>query len=200
DAGYYPAWVFDDEEAALEVTNLTYMLRGLNTILYDNGVGGPYYFDTKSKLKNILEGKEKGLRASAFLTPTLYLDYGNGYSEKDTLHVKNSGIGECLKAVFEWDREKGMPLHVRFDPCERGRIILKKVRISLIFNAGGKRTIPLSKCICNGVVSDDEIRFEKPDPWIDICWKSYRKPVGLEVCAQMSFLETSEGADSVVAG
>ncbi|MCD2492139.1 rhamnan synthesis F family protein, partial [Lacrimispora sp. NSJ-141] len=184
DAGYYPAWVFDDEEAALEVTNLTYMLRGLNTILYDNGVGGANYLDSYTRLEELLK---VGGKYRSFLDPVLYLNYGRGYNENEVLHACNWGEKDSLRVDFRWPENMGVPLRVRFDPCEEGGIKLKSVSIHLVFSSGRKKQILLEDCVCNGVVSDDEVQFEKPDPWIDISWKSFRKPIGLEIRAQVTF-------------
>lgn len=41
--GYYPAWVFSDYGAEIEMTNMYYMLRGINTTLMNHAnIAGPY--------------------------------------------------------------------------------------------------------------------------------------------------------------
>ncbi|WP_200931610.1 rhamnan synthesis F family protein [Paenibacillus sp. Leaf72] len=36
--GYYPAWVFSDKYAKIEITNLHHMLREINTAIFENGM------------------------------------------------------------------------------------------------------------------------------------------------------------------
>ena len=37
--GYYPAWIFSEKGAQIEVTNLNYMVRGLNNAVFHMGPG-----------------------------------------------------------------------------------------------------------------------------------------------------------------
>ncbi len=184
-AGYYPAWIFSDRGASLELNNLDYMLREFNSILYRGGIGGPDYLNTRANLENVLKENKKEI----FLTPTLYLDHGKGYNETETLHVANRGNSAWLKAVFEWPEGQPDPLRARFDPCEEGGAELSGVKIFALLPSGKRKEIPLDACVCNGAVSGDRIRFENPDPWIDISWNCRGRISGLEIRARVSLLE-----------
>ncbi|QNM06870.1 rhamnan synthesis F family protein [Qiania dongpingensis] len=184
EAGYYPAWLFSDEGAALEMTNATFMLRGLNTILFSGGLGDDYYDGVQSKLRKEMDNI-RTQNVNVRLTPTLYLDWGQGYSEKNTIHEDNCGEEGFLEAEFEWGDEDVMPLRVRFDPCERGMFMMEDVKITLELSKNKRVNIPLNKCTCNGKIYGARILFLTSDPWIDITW-GRKKPVGMKITAKVS--------------
>ena len=182
DAGYYPAWLFSDRGAAAELTARSYMVRGLARTARENGVKGAFHNEVCRDLSLVL-----GLEKDQQLTPVLYLDYGAGYSEEETLRVENWGEAGYLDADFDWPEEKGAPLRVRFDPCERGQVVLEDLSIFLLLPSGKKKALRLDACACNGTRSGDSVRFEDPDPWVDIPMKGKRKTEGLRIHARVSF-------------
>ena len=181
EAGYYPAWIFSDSVAAQEITNLTYMLRRLNLVIYENHLGGAFYHDVYTNLKNKFETKKDSLR------PKLYLDYGEGYNEANTMEVPNWDEEE-LRAEFIWPSKKGTPVSVRLDPNELGGFALSNIELLYIYSSEKRRRIPKQNWITNGIVQDDEIMFAEMDPWIDIKGPQGRqKPIGLAVYAKVKF-------------
>ena len=158
------------------------MVRGLARTARENGVKGAFHNEVCRALSLVL-----GLEKDQQLTPVLYLDYGAGYSEEETLRVENWGEAGYLDADFDWPEEKGAPLRVRFDPCERGQVVLEDLSIFLLLPSGKKKALRLDACACNGTRSGDSVRFEDPDPWVDIPMKGKRKTEGLRIHARVSF-------------
>ena len=106
EAGYYPAWVFSDNVAAQEITNLTYMLRGYNITLKEAGLNGAYYNDAYNNLRRKLEMEKK------VLAPKLYLDYGKNDREwVPNIYGSNENLEaiEFLKHLNSIFKKKGIP-------------------------------------------------------------------------------------------
>lgn len=186
--GYYPAWIFSEETYSQELTNLTYMLRGYNRLLFSHGIGGGYFTETYANLKMALTSIDD--QQNSFLTPSLYLDYGEGYSEKLVLRQENEASGEKIQVAFYWPELKGTPNSVRFDPCERGMIQLEDLSIYLIMSHGRKKRISLKICQCNGMVTRNIFQFKEADPWIDIPLQSRDNVVGIVISGQIKLMVT----------
>ncbi|MDI9242903.1 rhamnan synthesis F family protein [Fusibacillus kribbianus] len=183
DAGYYPAWVFSEEGAAVELTNLTYMLREMNKVIFYNKIEGGNYTAVCHKMTEILENRQE---LSGIFPVSLYLDKGDGYRENHVIR-KEPIIGKSgyLDVFFEWDI-RNMPLKVRFDPGETGGICLEDVCLELLLPYKRKQKIALERCIDNGIHDGNILVFKNADPWIDISLSEYPKARGLKVSLKVS--------------
>ncbi|MGO5165168.1 MULTISPECIES: rhamnan synthesis F family protein [unclassified Candidatus Paralachnospira] len=189
EAGYYPAWVFSDNVAAQEITNLTYMLRGYNITLKEAGLNGAYYNDAYNNLRRKLEMEKK------VLAPKLYLDYGKDFNEKDTIEVPNWDR-ENLRAEFYWPETQGVPINVRLDPNENGGFILKDLELFYIYGPEKRKRIQAQKYFTNGEGVPGGILFRGEDPWIIIREvPSKQRPVGISVYAKVDFQEDEKKKD-----
>lgn len=182
DAGYYPAWGFSDNIAAIEITNLYYMLRTVNQAIATNGIGGKFIdvvhgltvqgpavraMNTLHYELNGLYGeKTAGLGHGSMMK--LYYDEGAGYSEDLTvigiaaLHEGRFGIEFVLP-------ERNVPVRqIRFDPGESGMLLIEKFRGYLEYEDGSTKQIDYASCGTNGFEVDGKIIFLGDDPQITI--------------------------------
>lgn len=167
--GYYPGWVFSEYGAEMEMTNIYYMLRGLNTTLIDKGhIAGPYH-KVISDLE-ILAGAGNTMDGNpAVLEGGLYYAYnGAEYSEKQL--VKERVLTENDEFVYEYDlsnNDKSISA-LRFDPGEQGGIVVKHMEMVVYTCDGSKEIYSLADFVTNGLIKDGEIIFLENDPWITV--------------------------------
>lgn len=80
--GYYPAWALSDKCADIEITNLNYMLRTMNNVVFHEGPGAGKFEDVINGLHsefgygNCGNALEAGLKNSS-----LYLNNDGVYNE-----------------------------------------------------------------------------------------------------------------------
>ena len=189
DAGYYPAWGFSDNIAAIEITNLYYMLRTINQAITTNGIGGKFVDVVQGlnvqgsavralntlhfELNELYGEKTAGLRPGSMMK--LYYDEGVGYSENLTvtgaaaLHGKRFGVQFVLP-------KKNVPIRqIRFDPGEEGMLLIEKFQGYLEYEDGSTKQIDHKCCETNGFGMDEKIIFLGADPQIAIpCGKGKR--------------------------
>ncbi|MEG1945688.1 MAG: rhamnan synthesis F family protein [Lachnospiraceae bacterium] len=88
--GYYPGWVFSDKGAEIEITNLNYMLRGINDEIFLAGPGAGRYEEVVQNLrKTFLEWRmcrsSLGYTEGAYVRAKLYLQIDGTYSEEKSI-------------------------------------------------------------------------------------------------------------------
>ncbi len=183
DAGYYPAWLFSDRGAALFTTNITYMLRGFNEVIFTKIGGGSSYSATKSRL---LHSAELRRQDEIRMEPTLYCNTGNGYTEAERLYTRNTKFWPKLEVEFSLEKVTGNICGLRFDPCERGLFVLKGLEITAFFPGGREIRLSEKTWKHNGKGGKRDILFLSSDPWIDIKWKEKENPERLQIHAIVS--------------
>ena len=181
DAGYYPAWCFSDNLAAIEISNLHYMLRTLNLDLMDAGMEGSFVAvedrlaNCTPAIKNMqalyaelagLFGIEAKSDQGISGLMRLYYDTGKGFNEKEC--EKANALSRKNRFSVEFEMPKTIaPVHcLRFDPGEFGNIVLKKLEVELEYTDGSVDAFDLSKCDTNGIAFSGKVLFPTQDPQI----------------------------------
>lgn len=104
--GYYPAWALSDKCADIEITNLNYMLRTMNNVVFHEGPGAGKFEDVINGLHsefgygNCGNALEAGLKNSS-----LYLNNDGVYNEKYKVDASNKSKDND-KFEYEFDIKK----------------------------------------------------------------------------------------------
>lgn len=136
--GYYPAWLMNTAAAGMEVTNLHYMLRELNNVIFykGNGAGSHnkvvldlgYNLDELKGYRSLIDitGEPVNNEGKLYVAPS-----GRGYSEDASVSVVNEERTEKFTYVFEDLEEFGALDALRFDPSRAPGIVLKDMQVEL---------------------------------------------------------------------
>ncbi len=136
--GYYPAWLMNTAAAGMEVTNLHYMLRELNNVIFykGNGAGSHnkvvldlgYNLDELKGYRSLIDitGEPVNNEGKLYVAPS-----GRGYSEDASVSVVNEERAEKFTYVFEDLEEFGALDALRFDPSRVPGIVLKDMQVEL---------------------------------------------------------------------
>ena len=172
--GYYPAWVFSEKGARLEVTNLHHMLRQLNTVVFYNGSGAG---DNEEVIKNAklafaewrYYSKLAGLGAEdESLSAKLYLKEEEKDFEEENAILKEAGIKTKAEFIYDELEQAGETKELRWDPGERAGILVKDFQATILTEDGREYTKGLDDIATSAVVMDGEMVFVTPDPRIFI--------------------------------
>ena len=174
--GYYPAWIFSEKGAQIEVTNLNYMVRGLNNAVFHMGPGAGKYEDVLITTKRAF-GEWRMCRSALGYTKgnvirsKMYLKTEEGYSEENSFIAEKS-VDEVShlddREFLFTDLEKmGVVDALRWDPGEAGGIVIRQVLIKVLFQNGHIEEYTLKDAVSNGVMVDDELVFIAPDPQLN---------------------------------
>lgn len=190
DAGYYPAWVFSDTGAKIEMTSISYMLRELNLGCIGAGIGGPF-IDVRNQLVHrgpvIKSFGKLGEALEEFYPESqkkdkidrqmhLYYDDGHGITEKSSVVCKAMIQKERFDVEFEIPQKTGAIQMFRYDPGEKGMIVIRDVLMTLQYEDGTYEVIELDQCSSNGYMFEKKILFMNEDPQI---YYHFQKPVNL---------------------
>ncbi|MCI6783753.1 MAG: rhamnan synthesis F family protein [Lachnospiraceae bacterium] len=174
--GYYPAWILSDKGARIEMTNLNYMVRGLNNTIFHMGPGAGNFEDVQIMTKQAF-GEWRMCRSALGYTKgnvirsKMYLKTKEGYSEENSFIAENS-VDEVShlddREFLFTDLEKmGVVDALRWDPGEAGGIVIRQVLIKVLFQNGHIEEYTLKDAVSNGVMVDDELVFIAPDPQLN---------------------------------
>lgn len=165
--GYYPGWIFSSHGAAMEITNLNYMLRGLNESIFKTGPGaGKYEEVARNMQKTFIEWRmcrsALGYTEGSVIQAKIYLRTSTGYSEKNTVSVEN----ESDENIYSYkDLEKfGNVNEIRWDPGEKSGIIIKKLEMKVTLFNEKVEEFSLKDAVTNGMILKNEMVFLGPDP------------------------------------
>lgn len=104
---------------------------------------------------------------------SLYLDYGRGFSEEIRYKKTISIAGGAFDATFQLEDQKKIVRGIRFDPGDRGGIVLENVSVNISFKDGTTDILSLKQCRRhNGIKRTDNntgLVFHYDDP--QIIWK-----------------------------
>ncbi len=167
--GYYPGWLFSEHGAEIEMTNMYYMLRGLNTILIEKGqIAGPYH-KVLSDLKELASSGNTMDGNSAVLEAGLYYAYEEeAFVESQMQKVRTKIQKEHFTFVYDFNNNKKEISAIRFDPGEQGGIVVADLRITTQDCAGIQTIYGLKDIKTNGWIKEDKIIFLENDPWIEL--------------------------------
>ena len=183
DAGYYPAWCFSDNVASMEITNLYYMLRGMNMAMMNGGLAGTFV-DVVNEMKrrgpamrslSDLHNELMGLYGSGASAKSsfdgmmhLYYSEGEGFNERSSEICRASFRKNRFEVEFEIPDDNSIIEQLRFDPGEEGMIILKKMYAFIEYEDGHHDIIEMETCDSNGFSFDNKILFINQDPQVYI--------------------------------
>lgn len=171
--GYYPAWIFSEKGAQIEVTNLNYMVRGLNNAVFHMGPGAGNYEDVLITTKRAF-GEWRMCRSALgylegnIVRARMYFKNESGFSEENSFLAENS-----VDEVSHLDNHEflytdldnlGVIEELRWDPGEVGGIVVKDIHIKVLFQNNHIEEYTLKDAVSNGVMVDDELVFIAPDP------------------------------------
>lgn len=181
DAGYYPAWCFSDNIAAIEISNLHYMLRTLNLDLMKAGLEGTFVTvedelarcaPAMKKLRDLyaelsgMYGREVTNGSGISGLMRLYYDTGAGFNEDECEKSSVLGRKKRFNAEFEIPEQADPVYRLRFDPGESGSIILKKLEVQIEYADGERNVLGLAECDSNGIAYSGQIIFPSRDPQV----------------------------------
>jgi hypothetical protein len=118
---------------------------------------------------------------------SLYIDCGNGFSEKDMVsgRIFSNGISfDACFAIPEDYADKQIS-RVRFDPGEDGIIFVRRVNIAFEYEDGRIEVRGLDGTATNGLQNEKGIFFLKSDPWI--IWEDIKPSLkGVRITGEVS--------------
>lgn len=171
--GYYPAWIFSEKGAQIEVTNLNYMVRGLNNAVFHMGPGAGNYEDVLITTKRAF-GEWRMCRSALgylegnIVRARMYFKNESGFSEENSFLAENSvdEVSHLDNHEFLYtDLDKlGVIEELRWDPGEVGGIVVRDIHIKVLFQNNHIEEYTLSDAVSNGVMVDDALVFIAPDP------------------------------------
>ncbi len=169
--GYYPGWIMCDKGAAIEITNLTYMLKDINNIIFFKGLDAGAYHETLYNLSRSYDYANEAKRKKGFneyCEAKLYIgNSSEGFSESTAITARPVEGKDSL--VYNFEFKDGTSIsNLRFDPCEYGQVIIKQFKMSTIDENDNVNTYNVNSASHNGILLDDEIMFLIDDPQIII--------------------------------
>lgn len=186
--GYYPGWVFSDKGAGIEITNLNYMLRGINDEIFMVGPGaGKYEAVVQNLRRSFLEWRmcrsSLGYTEGAYVRARLYLKIDGAYSEENSLvyepaqidlnHVRSRDgeeqtVSSGNKNTYSYMelQEYGAVSGFRWDPGEKAGIIVEDITVSVRLLNDKVVTFYKKNVDSNGMKMDGDLVFVGPDPQI----------------------------------
>lgn len=172
--GYYPGWIFCEKGARIEVTNLHYMLRQLNKVVFYEGSGAGNGEDVIRKAKTAFEEWRyySGLVGlspeDTAVSAKLYLKEQNkDFVEEDTC-MAESDIRTKAEFTYKDLEEFGQVKELRWDPGERSGIIVKDLTVTILTEDGKEIVKTAEQVESSAVVLDNELVFITLDPCVFI--------------------------------
>lgn len=165
--GYYPGWIFSKRGAAIEITNLNYMLRGLNNKIFNAGPGaGKYEEVVRNTQKTFVEWRmcrsALGYTEGSIITGKLYLKGDKEFTEENTVSVENES--DENEYLYENLQHFGNIKEVRWDPGEKSGIIIRSLNMKVTFINEKVSEFTLKDSYNNGMYMNKELVFLGPDP------------------------------------
>lgn len=171
--GYYPAWIFSDKGAQIEVTNLNYMVRQLNKCIFYMGPGAGRFEDVKNMTEQAFSEwrmcrSSLGYEHGNILRTKIYFDTTEGMSEEKAVIAEN--INEENKYVDERRftyhnlEDKGIVKGLRWDPGENGNVVISSFEMKVLFQNGHIEKKNLEDTVHNGIRVGNELIFLAADP------------------------------------
>lgn len=170
--GYYPAWVFCEHGASIEITNLNHMIRSLNTTMFFEGIGAGSFQKVRDGLKDMCESHMNiggTISGKQIEQVKMYINNGNGFNEIDSIvqRIKNRNT-DRTKLIFDKLESYGRIFFVRIDPGEMAGVTLDELKVTMYFVNGKKTIITNKQIISNGIEIGSKIVFLLGDPNFEI--------------------------------
>lgn len=177
--GYYPAWIFSDKGADIEITNLNHMLRTMNEVVFHEGPGAGRFEDVINGLHCEFgyAGHKKvkmGLNASS-----IYINSGKGFNESEKASIENDITGSDDIRFYH---EINCPCReIRWDPGEGPNVTLSDLVISVKFLDGKIKQYRIYDTKINGIMINARCVFLTDDPQVIISFAKKREVVSVEI-------------------
>lgn len=167
--GYYPGWVFSEHGAEIEMTNLYYMLRGLNTTLIEQGhIAGPYH-KVLDELHGLASSGNTMDGNSTVLEAGLYYAYEVGKLTEKQMKKKRSEMKDgYFTFVYDLSENRNEICMLRFDPGEQGGVVASELEIRVQNANGEKNVYGMNDILTNGIIRKNQVIFLENDPWIQV--------------------------------
>lgn len=101
-----------------------------------------------------------------FLNAALYVDFGNGFNEQDTMHEPNKMNGGKFWFEYYFEDDEQVIKSFRWDPDEISNLYLTNVSIEVHYKDKTRCSYTVSECYTNGYVYDESVLFIKDDPML----------------------------------
>lgn len=196
--GYYPAWVMCDTAAAMEVTNLNYMIRELNEVIFYRGNGAGSHNQVVLDLGSNLD-ELKVYRGICDLQ-------GNPVNNVGKLYVRKKGLDyneEYTRISINEERSRefvyifsDMELfeeisELRFDPSDETGICIDRMCVKITASDGSAVEYDvLDECegiSGNGIQIAGKMLFIREDPQIYLPLKGFERISKVEIETVMSY-------------
>lgn len=170
--GYYPAWIFSDKGADIEITNLNYMVRNLNEVIFHEGPGAGKFSDVLNGLRNEFGqgiGGANGSLKGRLCDTSIYLNEGQGFTEQKRFALQNEAKSDeqfHYEIKFKTNDENCREL--RWDPGEAANVTINELKVTVITVEEKNYTYRLKDMISNGITLDDHVVFITGDPQLMI--------------------------------
>lgn len=202
DAGYYCGWCASEKGAAINTTNMYYMLNQYNQVFKESDVMGNFVFvlDSVSErlclYKNIKNAAEAlaqsfpnifGLTLPPLPTMRFYLDDGKGFSEKLSYPVNSASKSGKFKCMLSVPKEIRTLQTVRFDPGEAKCVKVSNLKVTYIFSDETRYVVKPEAFSTNGILCDKTFVFLMDDP--QIMWTYDRENIPERILLEGEFFK-----------
>lgn len=189
--GYYPAWIFSEKGAQIEVTNLHHMLRQMNTVVFYEGSGAGNNEEVVKNAKLAFAewryySKLAGIGPEdETMSAKLYFKEEGKDFEEENVSLEESDI--LKKAEFVYDKIKDFKStrELRWDPGERAGVIVKDFEATILTEDGKEYKKGIDDVASSAVVIDGEMVFITPDPRIFINLEQVEKIKSVVITANI---------------
>lgn len=196
--GYYPAWLMNTATAGMEVTNLHYMLREINNVIFykGNGAGShnkvvldlEYNLDELKGYRSLIDitGEPVNNEGKLYLAPA-----GQGFSEETSVSVVNEDRLEEYTYKFESLEEFGELDALRFDPSRAPGLVMKDMQVELYGTDGRIVSYGLFDSQVNysgsGFRLQDKVVFVADDPQIYLSLEGIRHVTKVDIRTNVEY-------------
>lgn len=170
--GYYPAWVLSDKGAAIELTNLSYMLGRINKEIIVDGPGIKDFIGTMQNLRECF-GTWNQLKPQAgnndnIMFSKIYLRNGDEpFNEGKMVPAMNSHKDKS-EFIFEALPGFGEITEVRFDPGEACATTIKDISFEISLATGETLNLSVDDIEHDGYYYQGRIIYLANDPKVFI--------------------------------
>lgn len=168
--GYYPAWIFSDKCASIEITNLNYMIRTENKIIFEKGSGAGNFDTTCNLLKDAFgqwrtTNQHIGNGDNIFYS-RLYLGKNGVFSEENSYLAYNTSYADECYFAFDSFKDANGITEIRWDPGEEAGTTIYNVSVDIELSTKEHIKYNLDDFATNGMKIENRIVFIGPDPMI----------------------------------
>lgn len=183
DAGYYPAYLLSDKSASIELTNLEYMIKTLNKTMFANACGAGSFYEVNRNLEMALSHID---RKGIVKTKLYVASEKTGFVESNTITAKR----DPKTGSFNYNCSKDFPeitkyTAIRWDPGERGNVVIANLTIDVIEKNGEKHVFTAKDTVCNAFMNKNVFFFFASDPQITVLFKKSMDIESVEVHADV---------------